>query len=197
MIDFELTSEPPEGGDLTDAIALLSSAPATSPESERHRAAMLDFVEHHTDALHRSCLAGHLTGSALVVDAARERTLVMLHAKLGMWLQPGGHADGEGHLAAVALREAQEETGIGDLRVVVPPIDFDIHTIPARGDEPQHLHLDVRFIVLAPDGAVARGNHESHDVRWVTPGELEAMATDDSLRRLASAGLVMARELRD
>ena len=144
------------------------------------------------DALLRSCSTGHLTGSALVVDDDRERTLVMLHVKLGLWLQPGGHADGEGHLATVAWTEATEETGIDGLRLLGPPVDCDIHHIPERPGEPAHLHLDTRYVVLAPPDADAVGNHESHALRWVTLDQLDDLAGDESLQRLARVGLAAA-----
>lgn len=183
------------GGDLDDARRAVESAMSTSPESAAHQAEILAFVDRHPDALLRSCSTGHLTGSALVVDDDRERTLVMLHVKLGLWLQPGGHADGEGHLATVAWTEATEETGIDGLRLLGPPVDCDIHHIPERPGEPAHLHLDTRYVVLAPPGAVAAGNHESHALRWVTLAELDDLAGDDSLRRLARVGLAAARQL--
>lgn len=184
----------PTGGSLADARAVIEAVPSTSPESDRWRDEILSFVDAHDDALYRSCLPGHLTGSALVVDDDRERTLLMLHAKLGLWLQPGGHADGEGHLATVAVTEATEETGIEGLTVLGPAVDCDIHQIPERKGEPEHLHLDTRFVVLAPAGAVVQGNHESHELRWVTLGELDELAGDDSLRRLARVGLAAARD---
>lgn len=149
---------------------------------------MLDFVAAHPDALERTCAAGHLTASALVVDPADGRFVVLLHRKLGRWLQPGGHADGDDDLAAVALREAAEETGLAGLRVRTPAVDLDVHEVQPPG-EPAHLHLDVRFVVDAPPGSAAAGpppgNDESHEVRWVSSAELDALGVDDSLRRLA------------
>ena len=102
----------------------------------RHPGAMLAFVDAHPDALWRSCAEGHLTGSALVVDAAAERVLLLFHRKVRRWLQPGGHVDGDANLAGVALREATEETGIEGLRVVVPAIDLDIHEFRRRRASP-------------------------------------------------------------
>lgn len=190
-----VTGEPPTGGSLDDAVAAVRSARSGHPASEVARDEILAFVAERPDALFRTCLDGHITGSALVVHDDRERILVMLHAKLGRWLQPGGHADGEGHLAAVALREATEETGIAGLQVVVPAVDCDVHVIPARPGEPEHRHLDLRFVVLAPPDAVAVGNDESHQLRWVDLATLDGLAGDDSLRRLARAGLAVARDL--
>lgn len=195
MTMIELLDDLPRSDDLADAIGCVRSALASSEESVLHQAEILAFIDDHDDALHRTCLEGHLTGSALVVDAAREKVLVMLHAKLGLWLQPGGHADGEANLARVAFDEATEETGIEGLRVAWPPVDCDIHSIPERPGEPAHLHLDVRFVVLAPPGATAVANHESHGLRWVDLDGLNELAGDASLRRLARVGLAAAQAM--
>ncbi|MBI2709894.1 MAG: NUDIX hydrolase [Actinobacteria bacterium] len=176
-------------GDLGVAAAHVRGARLV-PEAEVHRTAVLEFLAHHHDALHRSCVAGHLTGSAAVVDASRARTLLMLHRKLGRWFQPGGHADGDGNLAGVALREATEETGLDRLQLWLPAIDVDVHEVAPPG-EPPHLHLDVRFLVVAPAGATERGNHESLALRWVDVGGLDALDpdVDSSTRRLVARAL--------
>lgn len=195
--------------DLAEAVTQLEAArfdagasrapwhdPRPEPESpERARDRVLAFCRTHPDALERSCLEGHLTGSAVVVDAAGSRTLLLHHAKLGRWLQPGGHADGDGNLANVAWREATEETGMPGLRVVWPAVDVDIHTIPARPGEPEHLHLDVRFAVIAPDDAVVQLNHESLGARWVDP-EDPVVADAPDLARAVTRALLVVRQLR-
>ncbi|HEY8547822.1 MAG TPA: NUDIX domain-containing protein [Acidimicrobiales bacterium] len=161
---------------------------------EALRRQVLDFVDAHPDALHRSCAEGHLTGSAMVVDPASERFLFMLHAKVGRWLQPGGHADGDAALPAVALREATEETGIEGLRVAVPAVDVDVHLFVAPG-EVSHLHLDARYLVVAPPGAVPRANHESRGLRWAGVDELDGLGLDPGTHRLAHAALAALRAL--
>ena len=155
------------------------------------RRRMLAFAATHPDALHRSCTEGHFTGSALVVDHEQAQVLVLFHTKLERWLQPGGHADGDADLAATALREATEETGITGLRVVRPLVDLDIHEVRPPG-EPAHLHLDVRHLVLAPPGAMVTGNDESLALRWVRPDELPSLGADDGLIRLAERGMALA-----
>ncbi len=154
------------------------------------------FCESHPDALHRSSLEGHLTGSAAIVDAASEQVLLIHHVKLDRWLQPGGHADGEGSLALVARTEAEEETGLTDLRVVWPAIDVDVHGIPERGDVPAHLHLDVRFCVIAPpDAVVSADPTETKGARWVRPEELDAVDAGGELGHLVRRALTVARSL--
>jgi len=182
--------------DLAVALDHLAAAAIASPESQAHRDEVAAFVEGHADAAHRTNLEGHLTGSALVVDATGERTLLMLHRKLGRWFQPGGHADGDTNLPGVALREAQEETGIDELTVVVPAIDVDVHRVePPR--EAAHLHLDTRYLVVAPPGAHEHANEESLALRWVTASELDVLdpPLDESTRRLVHRGLDVAQTL--
>ncbi len=123
-----------------------------------------------------------------MVDHAGERVLMLFHRKAQRWLQPGGHADGDANLAGVARREAEEESGIAGLAVVVPPIDLDIHQVAFAGEQP-HLHLDVRYLVVAPAGAQVVGNHESEALRWVTPAELTSLDVDPGTLRMATRGL--------
>ena len=170
------------------------------------------LVESRPDCFERSCLPGHLTGSAWVLSPDRRSFLLTHHRKLERWLQLGGHADGEGDLAAVALREAREESGLERFAflaeagaAIPPPIDLDVHAIPARPGEPAHEHHDLRFALVALGGE-ARASGESHALRWFAmaalDSELEAIGADRSLLRLGRkvrallAARSPARELR-
>lgn len=170
------------------SIQQIEAVPVTDGPQRAFRDQILRFCRTHPDALHRSCLEGHLTGSAAVVDPGRKAALILHHVKLDRWLQPGGHADGDPDLANVALTEATEETGIADLRVIEPAIDLDVHTIPARPGEPEHLHLDVRFVVMAPPNCEVDGNHESHELAWWVPGG-GGPEPDESTKRLLRIAL--------
>src|ERR1700744_801652 len=135
---------------------------------------------------HRETQQGHFTGSAWLVSGDGERVLLMHHRKLQRWLQPGGHADGDADLPNVALREAQEESGLVDLHVLPEIFDIDLHAIPARRDEPQHWHYDVRYVVVAHGSEAFTVNEESLELAWRPVADLAAdPAADVSLRRMA------------
>jgi 8-oxo-dGTP pyrophosphatase MutT (NUDIX family) len=147
------------------------------------------LVERHADCFERTCLPGHLTGSAWVLSPDGAQFLLTHHRKLGRWLQLGGHADGDPDVAGVALREAREESGLDDLRFAYAadapvPVDLDVHVIPARGAEPEHEHHDVRFVLVAAPGQTITASEESSALAWFPMNELEAVAGDASVLRL-------------
>lgn len=143
----------------------------------------LDLLQ-HPDCFQRSHLPGHFTGSAWIVSNNREKVLLVHHAKLKRWLQPGGHADGDEHIANVALREMQEETGLIPVEIPTIIFDIDIHEIPARGDFPKHDHYDIRYLFLVDESAPLLISHESTDLQWVRLDELERFADSPSLLRM-------------
>lgn len=176
--------------------ARLVEARLDDPGRDHERQRVLALLgEQGAELADRTTAPGHLTGSALVVDAEHRRVLILLHAKLHRWLQPGGHADGDHELAGVALREATEETGIVGLQVLVPAVDLDLHAVDHGDALGEHLHLDLRFVVVAPPGAVEVGNHESLGLRWVTMEELGDVADEPGLVRLAQAGFAALDEM--
>jgi len=138
------------------------------------------------DAYRRERLAGHLTGSAWLVDRTGTRVLLTHHRKLQRWLQLGGHADGDRDLAQVAFREAEEESGLPGLRVEPQLFDLDRHWIPERGDVPGHWHYDARYVVHAGEDETLVVSEESLDLAW---REIAALAdgadVDASLQRMA------------
>ena len=145
-----------------------------------------EFAEAHVDCCERTCVPGHFTGSAWVVSADGDRALLMHHRKLGIWVQPGGHADGDGDLAAVALREAEEETGLRGLRIEGGVFDLDRHLIPARGSDPAHYHYDVRFVVRAGADEAFVVNEESHALAWRPIRDIASDShADGSVQRMA------------
>lgn len=167
-------------------LQLLANYTPDGPEQAEQRALFMAFVNQHPDCCERRLAVGHLTGSAWLVSKDGRRALLMHHRKLDRWLQPGGHADGAADLALVALREAEEETGLSHLTVDPMVFDLDRHRIPARGAEPAHWHYDVRFVVQAAGGEVFIQNEESLALAWFEMKTLaEDGALDASIRRMA------------
>jgi 8-oxo-dGTP pyrophosphatase MutT (NUDIX family) len=165
---------------------------------EAHEAEMvaetISFVAAEPDCLLRTCVPGHLTGSAWIVDAARKRTLLTHHLKLEKWLQLGGHADGDGDLLAVALREGLEESGLTGLRPVKTEIfDVDRHWIPARKTEPAHWHYDLRFMIEGDPGEpLVRAANESKELAWVPVSGVTALNPEESMARMVRKTLAGA-----
>lgn len=154
-------------------------------------AEFLGLLQDPRDPFLRQRLEGHFTGSAWVVGADGRRALLTHHRKLDRWLQPGGHADGDADLARVALREAEEETGVVGLQLEDGVIfDLDRHWIPERDQVPGHWHYDVRYVVRAGADERFVVSAESHDLAW---REVEAIAadpaSDESMRRMAGKWL--------
>ncbi|WP_201313162.1 NUDIX hydrolase [Dyella sp. EPa41] len=148
-----------------------------------HFIELLDGGEHR---FRRESVEAHFTGSAWLVSADNERVLLTHHRKLGRWLQLGGHADGDVDLARVALREAEEESGIVGLSVEPAPFDLDRHRIPARGAEPEHWHYDVRYVVRAGASEAFVVSEESHALAWRPIRQIaDDPQSDESLRRMA------------
>ena len=167
-------------------------------EEARDRDRIVAFVLRHERPFDRAIREGHLTGSAITVSADGSLVLLLHHRKLDRWLQPGGHGDpGETTGEQVALREALEESGIAGLALheTAPrPLDVDVHDIPARGDEPAHEHLDLRYLVVAPTGAVVAPDlAELHEIRWVAWDETDALDPDHGLRRALAKARAIVR----
>jgi ADP-ribose pyrophosphatase YjhB (NUDIX family) len=146
--------------------ALEQWTPPSSAEDDL-RARYLAHLAAHADALSRHCHPDHLTASAIVVSHDRSQVLLNLHGKYRIWMQFGWHCeDDDPSLAAAALRETREESGIAGLELVSDrPIQLDSHEVRCGPVRPAH-HLDVRFATAAPPAASARASTESVAVRW-------------------------------
>jgi 8-oxo-dGTP pyrophosphatase MutT (NUDIX family) len=145
------------------------------------------FIASQPDCFNRELWPAHVTGSTWVVNHDRSKVLVLHHRKHDQWFQPGGHADGDSDILRVALRETTEETGLdqADIRLVDDSIfDIDIHIIPAMGQDPQHEHIDIRFLVEIDDHLPIPGNDESHEVRWASLSEVSRFNNNRSTYRM-------------
>ncbi|HEY0502153.1 MAG TPA: NUDIX hydrolase [Lysobacter sp.] len=145
-----------------------------------------ELLDDAQDPFERARLAGHFTASSWLVDGTATRVLLTHHRKLERWLQLGGHADGDRDLARVALREAEEESGLTGLRVEPELFDLDRHWIPERKDVPGHWHYDARYVVRAGENEDYVVSDESHDLAWrAIEAILSDPASDASMLRMA------------
>jgi 8-oxo-dGTP pyrophosphatase MutT (NUDIX family) len=158
------------------------------PEDEEDKltlSRLQTFVTQNPRCFERSLSSGHLTGSAWIMNPDRDRVLLTHHRKLNRWLQPGGHADGNPDILAVASREAREETGLTSLRLLSPHIfDLDIHLIPATPTVPAHYHYDIRFIFEADPAEPLTVSQESKELGWIALHELSKFNPDSSMLRM-------------
>lgn len=188
-------------------IPLFASSRNFDPTHERTTVErFFQFIQQNQQCFERTALPGHLTGSALVVDPNMERVALTLHGKLKKWLQFGGHADGCPVIQEVAVREVIEESGLCQLRFhpttelirqnenLIVPFDLDVHTIPARPNEPEHQHFDVRFLIIAQDESLIISD-ESDDLRWFDLEEAKQVASEGSmLRQFAKLEWIKSRQ---
>lgn len=144
---------------------------------------MLELLDTCDNCFKRSNKVGHFTASAFILNKAKTHVLLMHHAKLNIWVQPGGHCDGDQDVSSVAIKEAEEETGIKGLKFLMPEIfDIDIHLLPEHKGIEAHYHFDIRFLLHAHEDDTFIKNHESHELRWVeinkenTPVDRESVA---------------------
>ena len=158
--------------------------PATADEIA-YKKHMLDFVISNPDCFERTRATGHLTASAWLLSKDRQKALLMHHSKLNIWVQPGGHCDGESNVLAVAIKEAQEESGIIEIAPLMHTIfDIDIHLIPEYKKIPAHYHYDIRFLLGATSDQSCIKNHESKELRWIGKDRQELPTNETSIIRM-------------
>ncbi len=150
----------------------------------------IEFVSSRPDCFERRLQIGHVTGSAWVVNRAGTHVLLTHHKKLNMWVQLGGHADGDSDVFRVAKREAEEESGLQGLISVGDSIfDVDVHRIPASREAPEHFHWDIRHAFQASGSEAYRVSDESHDLAWIEIKSLTSVTNEKSMLRMAAKWL--------
>lgn len=148
------------------AVDVLTEWNPADPALDSTRYALLAYLDARPDACLRSCVPGHITASALVLDYARRHALLTLHPRIGRWLQLGGHCEpSDETLVSAALREATEESGISGLTISPLPVAVHVHPVTCSLGVPTR-HLDVQFVAYAPRGAEFECSDESLDLRW-------------------------------
>ncbi len=163
---------------------ILAHQPFDDVESA-HQQAISSFIQAHQNFYARTLAVGHVTASAWVTNPEYTHALLLHHKKLDRWLQPGGHIESDPDVLTAALREAREETGITQLKIVNESIfDIDIHTIPENKKESEHQHYDIRYLFEADLNAIPTISDESNDVRWFMLEEITSSNDEASIQRM-------------
>jgi 8-oxo-dGTP pyrophosphatase MutT (NUDIX family) len=171
-----------------EAVATLSGWRAPSAEQEALRAVYVHHLAAHPDGLLKPCYPAHLTAGALVLSHDGGQVLLNLHRKARRWFHFGGHIEPvDPGLAAAALREATEESGIANLRLSAEPVHLSAHDVAFCSPRGPVTHLDVRYAARVPAGTDPVVSDESLDIAWFP---VEELPTDEpEMRELVLAAL--------
>ncbi len=183
------------GAHVAKIITILQQHPCADDKERADVQRIIDLAQRHPNITSPLCEVGHITGSALIVHVASRRVLLNHHRKFDRWMQFGGHMDNDLEPHVTALREAREESGLMDLRCALlpqgghsemgtSPFDVDVHVVPARNDRPEHLHLDLRYLLATDQPDVAQATDESNAIRWFTLDEIDALDLESGTRRM-------------
>lgn len=157
----------------------LSSYQPACPSEREYKKHIVEFMENNSDCFERSLAIGHITASCWLLNKDHSKALMLHHAKLNRWFQLGGHCDGDPDTLAVALKEAQEESGIMGIEPLsVDIFDIDVHLIPDNPKEKAHYHYDIRYLLHVVSDEQLVQNSESKELRWIEKSR-HALPTDN------------------
>lgn len=166
-------------------IHLLNCYTPSDHEEKASKQQILSFINEQPDCFERTLEVGHITASCWLVNHDNTKALLTHHKKLNKWLQLGGHCDGDSDVVRVALKEAQEESGLNTIKLVSDQIfDISIHFIPQYKDVPGHYHYDIRFLLQAIGNEEIVISDESHDLVWINKDGANLPANSDSVSRM-------------
>ena len=164
---------------------LLDKYHPTDLHEQKCKKQIVDFITTYEDCFERSLLIGHITCSGWLLNKEKTKALLMHHTKLNIWVQLGGHCDGESDVFSVAKKELQEESGIIGIEKIYSEIfDIDVHTVPARPNEPEHIHYDIRFLFKVTSKEKIIQNKESKELRWISKDSSELPTRQRSVTRM-------------
>lgn len=168
---------------------LQSFSPSCEQESEDLRM-MLTYAEKFDDILFRSNEIAHFTASSWIVNTRHTHILMIYHNIYDSWAWTGGHADGESDLLSVALREAQEETGITDLHPMMKDI-FSVEILTVAGHVKRgkyvvpHLHLNATFMFEASDDhQLQHKPDENSGAAWFPMEDVVSASSEPEMRKI-------------
>ena len=171
-----------------DILTQIENYQPYNEQEERDRGLILDCLRAFKDVFTRENALAHMTASAWVVNERFDRVLMAYHNIYDSWSWIGGHADGERDLAAVALRELAEETGVEHAQLVDCGI-YSLEVLTVDGHVKRgsyvgsHLHLNVTYLAVAdPAEPIRIKPDENSGVKWVPLQDAIALSTEPWIR---------------
>ena len=150
-----------------------------------HKDRIIAFVQDNENCFERELETGHITSSSWLLNKDASHAMLLHHKKLDKWFQPGGHADGDSNILAVAIKEAQEESGIQSIEHVSEEIfDVDVHLIPANSKDKEHFHYDIRFLLQVKSDEELQVSEESRELRWISKNKEDLLTDEPSVTRM-------------
>ena len=160
-------------------LALLQAYVPQTTEEQQIKNHIMTFIQRNEYCFERSLAIGHVTASAWLLSQDGSQALMMHHKKLDKWVQLGGHCDGNPDVLAVAVKEAQEESGITAIAPVSQAIfDLAIFLVPENAHAPAHAHYDICFLLQVTGDEEVAKNSESKELRWISK-KAKKLPTDE------------------
>ena len=159
-------------------------------QEENDKDMMLQYIDTFKDVLTRENRMCHFTASNWIVNKERTKVLMIYHNIYKSWAWTGGHADGDSDLLHVALKEANEETSLKNLKVLSDGIfAIEILTVDShikRGKfVPSHLHLDCCFLLEADENEVLKiKEDENSGVEWVDIDKVDVITNEEKMKTI-------------
>ncbi|WP_026678247.1 NUDIX hydrolase [Fictibacillus gelatini] len=161
---------------------------AFNEQEQKDKEIMLKCLDQFDDVLTRNNDIVHITSSAFVVNKNRDKVLMVHHNIYNSWSWTGGHADGDGDLLHVAIKEVKEETGVETIRPVTDDI-FSLDILPVVGHEKRgkyvapHLHLSVAYLLEGDENEqLAIKPDENSGVQWIPFEEIDAYSNEPHMK---------------
>jgi len=153
-------------------------------QEEKEKEVILKYIEMFPNILLRENEFAHITSSGWIINKTHDKVLMAFHNIYQSWTWTGGHADGNDNFVGIAIREAEEETGI-HARLVYPEI-LSLEILPVNGHFKNgkyvatHLHLSLCFLLEADEDEYIRPKlDENTGVRWVPNSEVLNVVSDE------------------
>jgi len=157
-------------------------------QEEKDKEIMLKYINTFDDILTRDNEFAHLCGSGFIVNKNKDKVLMIYHNIYDSWGWTGGHADGDADLLGVALKEAEEETGVKNIKPVINEI-FMLDALPVLGHfkrgkyVPAHTHLTAAYLIEADeDEELIVKEDENSGVEWVPINEVVSRTRESHMK---------------